>query len=139
MNEITTILPARFKRSRQRQRILELLQSVKNHPTAEWLYNTLRPRLTSLSQGTVYRNLKILEEQGLIRRIGGISGVDRFDGRLEPHSHFICQKCGLVEDVEMNLPIKPIQDLEVRTGHVVESQRLEFWGICKRCRNQNWY
>ena len=85
--------------SKQRQAILDLLQSRKDHPSAEVIYQTLRKSMPNLSAGTVYRNLKLLTELGQIKKLTGLDGVDHFDGTTSPHSHFICQCCGKVDDV----------------------------------------
>lgn len=139
MSELNTVNPARYKRSRQRQKILSLLQEVNNHPTAEWIYSYLKPGLNSLSMGTVYRNLRILEEQELIRRMCNGSGVDRFDAKMEPHSHFICRHCGEIEDLDVGPLTGLIREMEVMTGHLIEAQRLDFLGICSKCRTQKWH
>jgi len=68
-----------YRRSRQRERILELLQSTEAHPTASWLYARLRKEFARLSLGTVYRNIGVLIEQGLVSRIAFGSTFDRLD------------------------------------------------------------
>ena len=62
--------------SKQRQAILEHLQSRKDHPTAEMIYHTLRKSMPNLSAGTVYRNLGLLTELGQVKKLAGLDGVD---------------------------------------------------------------
>jgi Fe2+ or Zn2+ uptake regulation protein len=122
-----------YKRSRQRERILEILQNTKEHPTANWIYDRLKHEFPNLSLGTVYRNLRILQEQGKINILDFGSTFDRFDARLDTHYHFICESCGKVYDVDIPvmeaLEKKAAENLGVRIRH----HRIEFYGICAEC------
>ncbi len=65
-----------YKKSRQREKILELLKSTGSHPTADWIYEKLKAEFPNLSMSTVYRNLNILIEQELIKKIDFGSAYD---------------------------------------------------------------
>jgi len=123
----------RHKRSRQREKILELLRATKSHPSADWIYERLKKEFKNLSMGTVYRNLGILINQGLVRKIDFGSTFDRFDADVRPHYHFICERCGAISDVEMSFD----ETLNRRAGRgcnfEVRSHRIEFFGICEKC------
>ena len=80
------------KNSRKRAAILEALAAVTEHPTAEMLYNRLKPRYPELSLGTVYRNLSVLAEEGLVVTVARVDGQERYDARTEPHAHFVCRR-----------------------------------------------
>ncbi|MGV7927789.1 MAG: transcriptional repressor [Spirochaetota bacterium] len=126
-------MEARYKKSRQRERILELLQGTKSHPSADWIYERLRKDFKNLSMGTVYRNLGILIDQGFVRKIDFGSTFDRFDANVSRHYHFVCEKCGAISDVEM-----PFDDtLNRKAGRAgnfeVRNHRIEFFGICEKC------
>ncbi|MFW6313943.1 MAG: Fur family transcriptional regulator [Spirochaetota bacterium] len=123
----------RYKRSRQRERILELLQSTGAHPTADWIYNELKGEFPNLSMGTVYRNLSVLMEQGFVRKIDFGSTFDRFDANIGPHYHFVCERCGAIIDLE--IPIDPsIEDrVNEATPFTVTRHRIEFFGVCEQC------
>lgn len=126
----------RFKRSRQRDRILSLLHSTKTHPTAAWIYESLRPEMPDLSLGTVYRNLKILETQGKLQILHSGSGFDRFDGDIRPHYHLICTNCGAVEDVDLPIQSELEQKAKALLGQRINGHRLDFFGLCTRCAAQ---
>ena len=79
--------------SAKREAIYKLLVSAKNHPTAEWVYESLKPEIPDLSLGTVYRNISVFREMGLIKSIGIFNGQERFDADMSQHSHFICTEC----------------------------------------------
>jgi Fur family peroxide stress response transcriptional regulator len=122
------------KRSRQRERILELLHSTGAHPTADWLYDRLKGEFPNLSMGTVYRNLNILVEQGLANRIDFGSTFDRFDARVDPHYHFICEKCGAIVDLPLPIDATLNRKVDESTPFKVNRHRIEFYGTCDRCR-----
>ena len=77
--------------SRQRELIYQALQSTKEHPTADMIYQALKPENPSLSLGTVYRNLNLLASEGRIVRIP--SSVDHYDGDTSPHSSSCSPAC----------------------------------------------
>ncbi|MBS1419675.1 MAG: transcriptional repressor [Firmicutes bacterium] len=89
------------KNSRKRAAILEALAAVTEHPTAEMLYNRLKPRYPELSLGTVYRNLSVLAEEGLVVTVARVDGQERYDARTEPHAHFVCRGCRRVLDLDL--------------------------------------
>ena len=122
-----------LRKTRQRQRILEILRGTKSHPTADWIYSQVKPEFPKLSLGTVYRNLKLLREQGEIIELDFGSTFSRFDGRTDNHYHFICRKCGKVFDVDM--PVEDNLDKKAAkcTRFKVEDHRLIFYGPCKHC------
>ncbi len=121
-----------YRRSRQRDRILELLESTGTHPSAGWLFARMRKDFPNLSLGTVYRNLGILIEQDKIRRISSAGVFDRLDANSRPHAHFICEKCGAIIDLD-----EPDVCLEERFrkehGLVVRRHEVRFYGFCRRC------
>ena len=113
--------------------ILSALQETTVHPTADWVYAKLKPRYPNLSLGTVYRNLKKFCETGKAVSVGVINGQEHFDGRVEPHAHFVCKRCGAVLDVDV--PQDDLRsDLETRYGVRVQRSELLFRGVCSACR-----
>ena len=83
---------AALKYSRQRESIKEFLRSRTDHPTADTVYENLRQIYPNISLGTVYRNLSLLSDIGEIRKLTNFGSADRYDGRVAPHSHFMCTK-----------------------------------------------
>jgi Fur family peroxide stress response transcriptional regulator len=122
------------KQSKKRNAILELIQSVESHPGARWVYERLKPQIPGLSLGTVYRNLNIFREQGDVLSVGVVNGEERFDGRTEPHPHFICETCGAVIDLGgKNQPeINAIISAKI-PGCVIDKRKTVFYGLCKAC------
>ena len=67
------------KNSKKRGAILECIRSTKTHPSAEWIYTQLKPRIPDLSLGTVYRNLNLFKQEGQLISVGVVNGLERFD------------------------------------------------------------
>jgi Fur family peroxide stress response transcriptional regulator len=125
---------SKYKRSRQRERILELLQATGRHPSADWVYERLKGEFPNLSMGTVYRNLNVLMEQGLIKKIDFGSTYDRFDANIGPHYHFICERCGAIMDLELPVDESLNQRVSQVTPYAARRHRIEFYGVCDRCQ-----
>jgi Fur family peroxide stress response transcriptional regulator len=130
-------LKTKYKRSRQREKILELLRGTGIHPTASWIYDKLKSEFPDLSLGTIYRNLNILMEQGLIRKIDFGSTFDRYDANTSQHYHFICERCGSISDLEIPIDDELNKRAELNTKYKVNRHRIEFYGLCDRCASEN--
>lgn len=117
----------------QRSLVLETVQDLQCHATAEEIYDTIVKKHANISRGTVYRNLNLLSDIGQIRKMEMPSGADRFDHQCHKHYHARCIKCGRVFDVEMEV----IADLEknIKNTHGFEfiEHDLIFKGICLEC------
>ncbi len=117
--------------TKQKTIILEYLQSVKTHPTADEIFLNVKKRLPSISRSTVYRNLENFSRQGIILEIPG--DKKHFDGDIREHHHFVCEKCKKVYDLffELNLTDKNYKEIK-KHGQLKNSQII-FSGICKKC------
>lgn len=131
MNEET-----KRRMTKQRRLILEVLRSTKTHPTADWIYDRVREDLPNISLGTVYRNLKVLQELGEINELNYGSSYSRFDGVPMDHYHFCCEECGGVYDVEMDIHPSINDEVEDVTGFIVNQHRCEFYGLCLDCQEE---
>jgi Fur family peroxide stress response transcriptional regulator len=120
--------------SKKREAILEAIRDTDLHPSADWVYQKLKPTHPDLSLGTVYRNLAFFKEQGTVCCVGVVNGQERFDAVTEPHTHFICGHCGAVIDLH-KIPVDPALDRKVgeQYGFRVAHHKLVFHGICDKC------
>jgi len=125
-----------YRRSHQRKRILEICKGTKSHPTADWIYKKLKEEIPGLSLGTVYRNLNVLIAQGHIRKLPFGSTLDRFEAKIAPHYHLVCEKCGLVEDFEMPQYADINQKAEKMSSFRISRHRIDFFGLCEKCRKK---
>ncbi|MFI3325954.1 MAG: transcriptional repressor [Clostridia bacterium] len=120
--------------SRKRVAILNKIQSTKVHPTAEWVYQELKPEYPDLSLGTVYRNIKSFSEDGLVQSVGVIGGQEHFDGNVNPHSHFICDKCNSIIDIEKSFFTNADKNqIGNELGFTITSEDVMFRGVCSTC------
>ena len=126
------------KQFRKRNAILSCLRGTDSHPSAEWIYDQLKSEYPEISLATVYRNLALFKEQGLIASLGTVGGVERFDGNTEPHVHFICSSCSRIEDLpEVQAPEDLCAEAEDATGGKVTGCILTFTGVCAQCREDS--
>ncbi len=122
-----------LRMTRQRQIILEELMAVKSHPTADEMYEMTRKRLPRISLGTVYRNLEILSENGIIRKLDVGGTKKRFDGNVSTHYHSRCVECGRVDDVDLEPDMKIEKKVAGITDYNILKHSLEFVGVCPVC------
>ncbi len=117
--------------SHQRELILEAVKSVKTHPTADMVYDSLRADNPNLSLGTVYRNLALLALNGDITPIYTGDNKVHYDGDTEPHCHFVCKNCNKIIDIfiQPQIPAKILNETEFQ----VEENKTIFYGKCKSC------
>lgn len=122
------------RNTRQRQVVLEELQKLTTHPTAAELYEITRARLPKISLGTVYRNLELLTQNGVIQKLHISCGDEaRFDGNPERHYHVRCVRCDRVDDLH-DLPGDFVKGgVKSLSGYKILGFRLEFVGICPEC------
>ncbi len=119
--------------SRQREEVLEQLSCHNDHPTADVIYSELREKDPTISLATVYRNLKLLAQNGTIRRLTFVSGADHFEHKLNPHYHFVCDCCGKVIDVPMQVAETLDAAAEEYISGRITGHDLVFRGICDEC------
>jgi Fur family peroxide stress response transcriptional regulator len=99
------------------------------------LYTQLKPNYPELSLGTVYRNLNILAEDGLVTTVVRVDGHERYDADVTPHAHFVCRECNRVLDLNMPEVMGEMsQKLDEDYGLAVESCSVNFTGLCVECR-----
>lgn len=127
----------KLRYSHQREMIYEYIQSTKAHPSADMVYENLKDKIPKLSLGTVYRNLKLLEETGKIRRVTTVDNSERYDACCFNHAHFVCEKCGCVKDL-----CTLDAETEGKTYCVEPQDQIKwinviFVGICADCSVKN--
>lgn len=123
----------KFRRSRQRERIYGYLIQSEEHPSAEMIYKALLPELPELSLGTVYRNLKVLEEMGQVRRVPSVQGTERYDAICQDHVHFLCDRCGSLRDMTNTDTGQIRSALPADNRFLIKRLDLTVTGICSKC------
>ena len=106
-----------------------------DHPTAEQILTDLNENVPTSSQATVYTALQALREVGLVREVLLEPGVCRYDANLEPHHHFLCRCCGVIEDIPWDT-FSPLDLQGLRPGMTPERYQVTVEGVCDRCLNK---
>ncbi len=123
----------KLRHSHQRDMIYNYMLSTKEHPSAEMIYEDLKKIEPNLSLGTVYRNLKLLEELGMVRKVTNVNNVERYDAMTNDHIHFVCDECGSVVD----LPEYDNEEIKAKfSNHIggkIEWVNIILGGKCKCC------
>lgn len=127
---------AGVKLTHQRLEIFREVASSLEHPTADSIFEALKPRLPMLSLDTVYRTLWLLNDLGLVSTLGPRRESVRFDANLEPHHHYICVRCGLARDFESSeLTRLRIPALVSEFGSI-DATHVEVRGVCRHCAQE---
>lgn len=126
------------KHFRKRDAILNCVRSTDTHPSADWVFEHVKAQMPDISLATVYRNLALFKDQGLIASLGTVQGVERFDGNTDPHVHFVCTGCGCIVDLpQIRVPDELNMAVARSSGGQVNHCQLTFTGLCAQCRNLN--
>lgn len=126
-------LESNMRLTSQRQVILEELKRVKSHPTANEVYDMVRKRLPRIGLGTVYRNLDLLAERGIINKLEVGGEQKRFDGDTSPHYHIRCVRCNRVEDIFIERDKKLEKKAATCCKYKILDHHIQFSGICSKC------
>jgi Fur family peroxide stress response transcriptional regulator len=117
----------------QRQVIYEAVVAVPGHYSPESVYAEVRRRTPSISLATVYKNLRLFVEHGLLREVSPHASTLLVEGNLEPHHHLVCTRCKTVQDVEGDfINLKRLSRLAPR-GFDLSRPLVEVFGLCRRC------
>lgn len=119
--------------TRQRALILELLHSTSGHLTADEIFALARQRMPSIARGTVYRNLKLMEQDREIARLEMPAGPDRYDRTTAPHGHLYCDGCQKLTDIPV---VGLVRELEAAIDTEVRSYQLTVHYLCPDCRRK---
>ncbi len=123
------------RNSKQKEAILRVLKRTSSHPAADWVYQQVRKEIPNISLGTVYRNLKSLQQEGKILELDLAGTQGRFDAHTDNHYHFRCEQCGRIFDVDEPVDGESDKRVARNTGFKVSFHRLEFRGLCKDCQS----
>jgi Fur family ferric uptake transcriptional regulator len=125
-----------LKTTRQRDAILDAFLSSDRHISIEELYLKLRAKNPRIGYATVYRTLKLFAESGIAREIQFGDGQTRYEhvAEGEHHDHLVCTRCGTIIEFENETIEKLQDDVAGSYGFLIETHKLELYGICEKCR-----
>lgn len=120
------------RNTRQLEVIWDAIKDDSLHPTADQIYERVRQKIPNISLGTVYRNLQKLAEQKRLQVLK-LGRSQHFDPLADRHDHFICEGCGRVYDIFVELKGEMFPPSLPNEGFKVSSHQLSLYGICKEC------
>ena len=116
--------------SHQRETIRRIVYSTNTHPTADWIFSKSKKEIPDISLGTVYRNLKQLNDEDITRTIYDGS-IARYDWNMDSHDHLKCKKCGNLIDVQLPEPdIK--RKVKKKYNFKVDGVEMTLIGTCSK-------
>ena len=126
----------KLRNTKQRKMILQAVEQLGCHPTAEQIFDAVRNELPRTSLSTVYRNLGVLVDQGEIKAIKGMGREIHYDHNMEEHNHVKCSICGKICDIDVDLVDRNTLKPDSVSGFIVEEVYLTVVGICPECAEQ---
>ena len=128
-NGLREVLEASGRRfTPQRSAVYAYLSKVDQHPTAEDVYQGVRPRIPNISLATVYKSLEALVEAGLATKIESSHSSARYDARSDHHYHLRCLRSGAVEDLSTPFDPDLIAKLDPSLGRSLEERGFHLTG-----------
>ncbi|WP_332691416.1 peroxide-responsive transcriptional repressor PerR [Halalkalibacter lacteus] len=133
---LDTLKSTRVRMTPQRHAILEFLYESTAHPTADDIYKALEGRFPNMSVATVYNNLRVFKEAGIVKELTYGDASSRFDSVTSDHYHVICEDCGKI--VDFHYPgLDEVETLaEHVTGFRIHNHRMEIYGTCSKCKDK---
>lgn len=121
----------------QRMAVLKILAASEGHPSVEQIYEQVKVDFPMTSQATVYKTVTLLKEIGEVLELGFGNDSNRYDGNKPyPHPHLICTKCNKIFDPDLSSLNDLSQKVAQMTGFQITGHRLDFYGICPQCQEQ---
>jgi len=115
--------------TRQREEVFGLLLQRRDHPTATEVFLRAKKHMPSISLATIYNCLEALVDSGLVKQVNLDRAPTRYCANLLEHSHFYCESCGTISDVET--PFNGTWNLP--PGFVVAQAEVSLRGRCAKC------
>lgn len=122
--------------TKQRQAVLRVIRESEMHLTANEVFEGARGLLPGISFATVYNSLRYLKQQGLIGEIQFGPAANRYDRNLTQHDHAICNGCGKIVDVELDVPATLVNAAAAHSKFQAESIELTLRGLCSECKEK---
>lgn len=133
---IDSLKSTKVRMTPQRHAILEYLYESMTHPTADEIYKALEGRFPNMSVATVYNNLRVFKEVGIVKELTYGDSSSRFDSVTTEHYHVICESCNKI--VDFHYPgLNEVETLaEHVTGFKINNHRMEIYGTCSDCQGK---
>jgi Fur family peroxide stress response transcriptional regulator len=138
LDEMVTSLKEQGHRlTPQRMAVLKILAADEGHPSVEQVYERVKVDFPMTSLATIYKTVTLLKEMGEVLELGFSDDSNRYDGHKPyPHPHLICIKCKNIVDPQVAALSELHQEVAQSTNYRILSHRLDFFGICPQCREE---
>ena len=120
----------------QRQVIYETVVAAPGHYSPEQIHADVRRRVPSVSLATVYKNVRLFVEHGMLREVTPHAPVLRVDGNLEPHHHLVCTRCKTVHDIKGDFIDFKRLSKQLPGGFDLTQPLIEVFGLCRDCQTK---
>ena len=121
----------------QRQILFEVVQEMEGHPSPEEIYARVRRRIPSISLATVYKNLHLFIESGIVGEVSLHHGSLRVETNRATHHHLVCRGCRSITDLDEGGFQLALRQRKVPTGFQVERMTVEVLGLCTDCQRRS--
>ncbi|MCC7355298.1 MAG: transcriptional repressor [Anaerolineae bacterium] len=134
---VQTLRQAGLRLTPQRLAICRLLATTARHPTAQMIYDALRPEYPSLSLATVYNTLDVLVQLNMIHALGSAGDdAEHYDGNTDPHINLACISCHRVIDLEAPRVQTLEEEVAANSGYHLLGARVMYYGLCPECQQR---
>jgi Fur family ferric uptake transcriptional regulator len=125
-----------LKATRQRDEILRAFIKTGRHVSADELYQLVKKSVPGIGYATVYRTLRLLSDAGLAHEQHFEDGFTRYEYQASDshHDHLICTNCGAILEFENEQIEQLQQDVALKNRFLVQSHKLELYGLCSACQ-----
>ncbi len=133
---LVTLRQRGYRTTQTRRAVISLLLRARQPLGALDIYDALGKRSGGKDKVTVYRELAVLEKEGILQGTQFVDGVKRYCLRsMGHHHHLVCLRCRRIQDVEMEHDLDMLEKKISRDkSFTVQSHTLEFYGLCARCK-----
>ncbi len=119
----------------QRQVLYEVMQGMDGHPSPEEIYARVKRKIPAISLATVYKNIHLFVESGVLREVSLHHGSRRVEMNEHEHHHMVCSRCKSITDIQPEELGLPAQRRTLPGGFLVERYAVDVIGICSRCQS----
>ena len=120
----------------QRKIIFEAVVASPGHYSPEQIFAVVKRRVPSISLATIYNNLRLFVEKGVLREVTPHASTLRVDGNLESHHHLVCTRCKSVQDIPCDFVDFKRLVRQAPGGFDLTSPLIEVFGLCRRCSSK---
>ncbi|HFS85071.1 MAG TPA: transcriptional repressor [Epsilonproteobacteria bacterium] len=137
MKDYTALLQeSGLKATFQRINILQTIEKY-GHLTIDAIYEEVSKIHTSLSLATIYKNIILMVEKGVVVEVPVSGAKSKYELQKEAHIHLVCTECGHVEDQPAIESVDHIfRDLSGKENFQLKHEQINLYGICVHCRDK---